>query len=302
MLGVVNLDKPVGPTSHDMVGLMRRLSGTRRIGHAGTLDPLASGVLPILVGAATRFSEELTGGPKRYEAVIRLGWRSETDDAQGPLVRGAALPTDAEAESALRAFVGTFEQRPPAFSARKVGGQTAYRAARGGAPLELAARTVTVESVKVLEVDRRVDHLDLRVDLRCGPGTYVRSIARDLGEKLASGGYLAELRRTEAAGLRVEDALTPGRLEELASSGELSSALIPIGDLLPLPRLQLSSDDAARFRHGSTVAVGAGASAGRYVVVTDGELLGVGRIERERLQPEKVLAEPMAAQAETAAR
>jgi tRNA pseudouridine55 synthase len=302
MLGIVNLDKPVGPTSHDMVGLMRRLTGTRRIGHAGTLDPLASGVLPILVGAATRFSEELTGGAKRYEAVIRLGWRSETDDAQGPLARGGALPTDTEAESALRAFVGTFEQRPPAFSARKVGGQTAYRAARGGSPLELAARAVTVESLELLEVDCGEDHLDLRVDLRCGPGTYVRSIARDLGERLASGGYLAALRRTEAAGLRAEDALTPERLEGLAARGALASALIPIGDLLPLPRLDLASEDAARFRNGSTVAVRAEIAAGRSAVFTDGELLGVGRVERERLQPEKVLAEPMAAQAGTAAR
>jgi tRNA pseudouridine55 synthase len=258
-------------------------------------------VLPILLGTATRFSEELTGGAKRYEAVIRLGWRSETDDAQGPLARGGALPTPTEAESALRTFVGTFEQRPPAFSARKVGGQAAYRAARGGAPLELAARTVTVESLELLEVDRGEGHLDLRVDLRCGPGTYVRSIARDLGERLASGGYLAALRRTEAAGLRVEDALAPDRLEELATRGALASALISIGDLLPLPRLQLSSADAARFRNGSTVAVEGGLDAGRYAVFTNGELLGVGRVEHERLRPEKVLAEPMADKAEVAA-
>ena len=133
MLGVVNLDKPVGPTSHDMVGLMRRLTGTRRIGHAGTLDPLASGVLPILVGPATRFSEELTGGRKRYEAVIRLGARSATDDAEGPIEpTGAAMPSDDAVRDALAGFVGTFEQRPPTFSARKHGGRTAHRAARAG--------------------------------------------------------------------------------------------------------------------------------------------------------------------------
>ena len=121
MLGVVNLDKPVGPTSHDMVGLMRRLTGTRRIGHAGTLDPLASGVLPILVGAATRFSEELTGGRKRYDAVIRLGQTSATDDAEGPIVAvDAPLPSEEAITDALAGFVGTFDQRPPAFSARKV--------------------------------------------------------------------------------------------------------------------------------------------------------------------------------------
>src|SRR5687768_6644669 len=129
MLGVVNLDKPVGPTSHDMVGLLRRLTGTRRIGHAGTLDPLASGVLPILVGPATRFSEELTGGRKRYEAVIRLGERSATDDAEGPITTvEVGVPDDATIATALESFVGTFEQRPPAFSARKQAGRTAYRA------------------------------------------------------------------------------------------------------------------------------------------------------------------------------
>src|SRR5688500_18760476 len=133
MLGVVNLDKPVGPTSHDMVGLLRRLTGTRRIGHAGTLDPLASGVLPILVGPATRFSEELTGGRKRYEAVIRLGARRATADAAGPIEPSdAAMPSDDAARDALAGFVGTFEQRPPIFSARKHGGRIAHRAARAG--------------------------------------------------------------------------------------------------------------------------------------------------------------------------
>ena len=142
MLGVVNLDKPVGPTSHDMVDLVRRLSGMRRIGHAGTLDPLASGVLPILVGAATRFSDDLTGGPKRYEAVIRLGIRSATDDAQGPLEAVGAPPDPATAAEALSTFVGTFEQRPPAFSARKTDGVVAHRAARAGRPVESPARSL----------------------------------------------------------------------------------------------------------------------------------------------------------------
>ena len=202
MLGVVNLDKPVGPTSHDMVGLMRRLTGTRRIGHAGTLDPLASGVLPILVGAATRFSEELTGGRKRYDAVIRLGQTSATDDAEGPIVAvDAPLPSGGAITDALAGFVGTFEQRPPAFSARKVAGRTAYRAARAGEPIDLPPRTVTVDSIELLETSPGEGWLDVRIDLRCAPGTYVRSIARDLGERLGTGAHLHALRRTEAAGL-----------------------------------------------------------------------------------------------------
>jgi len=289
MLGVVNLDKPVGPTSHDMVGLLRRLTGTRRIGHAGTLDPLASGVLPILVGAATRFSEELTGGRKRYEAVVRLGARSATDDAEGPIeVAGRPLPSVEAIREAIPSFVGTFEQRPPAFSARKAGGQTAYRAARSGTPIEVPPRTVTVEAIDLLGIVARDGTLDVSVDVRCGAGTYIRSIARDLGEALGCGGYLASLRRTEAAGLRVADAVDPSRLEALAAEGRLGVAVMPVGALLPLPRVDLDHDAAQAFRHGSARPHDA-ASSGRVAVFADGELLGVGSLADGVLQPDKVV-------------
>ena len=238
MLGVVNLDKPVGPTSHDMVGLLRRLTGTRRIGHAGTLDPLASGVLPILVGAATRFSEELTGGRKRYDATIRLGARSATDDAEGPVEpTGAPLPSEDAVVRALQAFVGTFDQRPPSFSARKVGGRTAHRAARAGDPIDVPPRSVTIERIDLLGLVGGDGWLDVQIDVRCGAGTYIRSIARDVGERLETGGYLAALRRTEAAGLSAQDAIRPEELEALAADGRLADAVRPVGDLLPLTRV-----------------------------------------------------------------
>jgi tRNA pseudouridine55 synthase len=290
MLGVVNLDKPVGPTSHDMVGLMRRLTRTRRIGHAGTLDPLASGVLPILVGAATRFSEELTGGRKRYDAVIRLGRTSETDDSEGPIsVIDAPIPSQAAVADALAAFVGTFDQRPPAFSARKLGGRTAHRAARAGEPIALPPRTVTVDAIDLLDVSAGDGWLDVRIDLRCGPGTYVRSIARDLGERLGTGGHLHALRRTEAAGLRVDDGITPQRLEALAGDGRLDEALRPVGELLPLPAVSLGSDAAWRFVHGSAQSLDDG-SPGRVKVLDEaGQLLGVGSLVGGELRPEKVI-------------
>jgi tRNA pseudouridine55 synthase len=292
MLGVVNLDKPVGPTSHDMVALLRRLTGDRRIGHAGTLDPLASGVLPILVGAATRFSEELTGGRKRYTAAIRLGATSETDDAEGPIVAVAApLPEEATIRRELSEFVGSFDQMPPAFSARKIGGRTAHRAARSGEPLELAARRVTVDGIEVLEIVTLADGVEVRIDLRCGPGTYVRSIARDLGGRLGCGGYLSALRRTEAAGLLVQDALTPQRLEELRATGRLAEALLPVESLLPLPHLRLSEPDAERFRHGSRVEVTDALSGGRLAIFDSSNvLLGIGTLSGGQLQPEKVIA------------
>jgi tRNA pseudouridine55 synthase len=291
MLGVVNLDKPVGPTSHDMVNLLRRLTGTRRIGHAGTLDPLASGVLPILVGAATRFSEELTGGRKRYEAVIRLGERSATDDAQGPIEpTGAPLPSDEAIAAAIAALVGTFEQRPPTFSARKLGGRTAHRSARAGAPIEVPARVVTVDSADLLSIERAEATADVRIDLRCGPGTYVRSIARDVGEALGCGGHLHALRRTEAAGLRVGDGITPPDLERLAAEGRLAEAILAVDRLLPLPSLALASEAAWRFVHGSAQPVEMADKAARVKVFDpDQRLLGVGSLVGGELRPEKVL-------------
>lgn len=296
MLGVVNLDKPVGPTSHDMVGLLRRLTGSRRIGHAGTLDPLASGVLPILVGGATRFSEELTGGSKRYDAIIRLGASSATDDGEGPILPGEVpIPDDEAITATLATFVGSFDQRPPTFSARKQGGRIAHRAARSGEALVLAARRVTVHALDLRSIARQDATADVAVDLRCGPGTYVRSIARDLGQALGCGGYLLALRRTEAAGLHVEEALSPEQLEGLRDVGRLAEAVLPVADLLPLPRLHLTDDDAARFRNGSRIALAgvtdAGDADGRRVVLDSAnQLLGVGSVMAGQLQPEKVLA------------
>lgn len=293
MLGVVNLDKPVGPTSHDMVGMMRRLTGTRRIGHAGTLDPLASGVLPILVGAATRFSAELSGGAKRYDATIRLGARSATDDAQGPIEPMLGpLPGVSAVSAALAGLVGLTEQRPPVFSARKVGGRRAHRAARAGEPLDLPPRTITIHALDLLSYTLVDDGADVRVDLRCGAGTYVRALARDLGEALGCGGYLSALRRTEAGGLTVESAFTPERLEALAEADRLDDALLAVGDLLPLPKLTLDHDHARAFRHGLARRVeGPARDDGRAAVFEGAELIGIGLVHANVLQPERVVSE-----------
>lgn len=288
MIGVVNLDKPVGPTSHDMVALLRRITGTRRIGHAGTLDPLASGVLPILIGAATRFSQELTGGEKAYLAVIRLGQRSATDDAEGPLTEGGPLPTEAAVQAELAKMVGTQLQQPPRFSARKLDGQRAHRAARAGRPLEVAPRLVSVNAIEVLRVDHRSGLLDVEVAISCGPGTYIRSIARDLGERVGSGGHLALLRRTRAAGLDVATAVTPERLSELAAGDRFSEALLPIGPLLGLPELALAGEDLVRFVHGQGVRV-PGSASGRHAVFDRAELVGLGTLDGGVLQPDKVI-------------
>jgi len=291
MLGVVNLDKPVGPTSHDMVALMRRLTGIRRVGHAGTLDPLASGVLPILLGHATRFSDELSGGSKRYDATVRLGATSLTDDGEGPIApTGVPPPSRDELERAIGALCGTYAQRPPAFSARKQGGRTAYRAARAGEPLDIAPRTITVHSVVLRDLTTAGDCLDATLEVHCHAGTYIRAIARDLGERLGCGAYLSSLRRTEAAGLRVDAAHAPRELEELAGRGELSAAIQPVADLLRLPVVELPVDAGARFRNGASVPAH-GDAAGRTAVLAGGTLLGIGVVADGVLRPVKVIPE-----------
>ena len=285
MLGVVNLDKPVGPTSHDMVDLVRKLTGMRRIGHAGTLDPLASGVLPILVGAATRFSDDLTGGSKRYEAVIRLGIRSATDDSQGPLEVVGPPPEMSTVGAAIGSFVGTFEQRPPAFSARKTGGVVAHKAARAGNPVEAPPRTVTVEAIDILGSERGDHWLDLRCDIRCGAGTYIRSIARPRRSARLRGPLLHALRlnrgsRTARRGRDCARAargaggggpVGPGRSSRSGHSCGCRAA----------PRCR----GGGRFVHGSAVETGAAGRGSTRGSSADGALIGIGILHDGLLEP-----------------
>ena len=190
---------------------------------------------------------------------------------------------------ALAGFVGTFEQRPPAFSARKVAGRTAYRAARAGEPIDLPPRTVTVDSIEVLEISPGEGWLDVRIDLRCAPGTYVRSIARDLGERLGTGAHLHALRRTEAAGLLVAGRAHARSARGAGGRGSLAEAVRPVGELLPLPAVSLDSDGAWRFVHGAAQPATM-AHRGRVKVLdAAGELIGVGSLAAGELRPEKVV-------------
>ena len=213
--GVINLDKPAGLSSARAVDRVKRIlpRGTK-IGHAGTLDPFATGVLLLLVGKATKACERLMDQPKQYEATVKLGATTPTDDPESPeqLVRPDAQLPPEQVRSVLATFVGPIQQKPPAFSAMKVGGKRAYDLARGGAPPELTARTVQVYGIEIL--DYAWPLLRLRMD--CGRGTYIRSIARDLGAALGVGGYLAQLRRTRVGDFTVERAVS---LDELLAGG-----------------------------------------------------------------------------------
>lgn len=285
--GVLPIDKPVGPTSHDMVARARRALGIRRVGHTGTLDPFASGLLLLCLGRSTRLAEYLTGLPKTYAATLRLGVATDTDDRLGAEIAVTDAWRELEPaaiEAALHARRGRQLQLPPDYSARKVGGERAYRLARAGTTPALEPSEIDVYALDVT----RIAPPEVDFTVRCSAGTYIRSIARDVGERLETGGYLAALRRTEAAGLSAQDAIRPEELEALAADGRLADAVRPVGDLLPLPRVELAGDAAWRFTHGSSQPLDAGAS-GRAAVFHADRLLGIGTIRDGMLQPEKVL-------------
>ncbi len=238
------VDKPEGPTSHDIVDRVRRALGVRRVGHTGTLDPFATGVLPVCVGRATRLARFLAEGEKVYEATVRLGFATTTDDRTGeplgePLTVGVS---PAEVEEACRRFVGDIRQVPPAFSAKHVDGRRLYELAREGVFAPRPALPVTIAAIAV----RSLRGNELALTVRCSPGTYIRALARDLGEALGCGGHLAALRRTSSSGFGLEGAL-PGD----ALGPEVRAALRPMGDCLAnLPAVRVTAEGALALRHG----------------------------------------------------
>jgi tRNA pseudouridine55 synthase len=289
--GLVVVDKPGGMTSHDVVARIRRLAGTRRVGHAGTLDPMATGVLVVGVEKATRLLGYLTLAEKEYLATIRLGQSTTTDDAEGEPTGGAsAAGVSAEALArAVAALTGPIMQVPPAVSAVKVAGQRAYRLTRAGAAPELTARPVTVYEFTVTAVRPAGDLLDLDSRLRCSSGTYIRALARDLGSALGTGGHLVSLRRTRVGGYRAEDART---LEQLAERFEV----VPLARAAQaeFPRRDLSADEARRLAHGGRLApAGSGGAVPgpTAAYAPDGTLVALLTEESGQARPLVVFAE-----------
>jgi len=241
--GVLVVDKPAGPTSHDVVDRVRRVLGTRRVGHTGTLDPFATGVLPVCVGRATRLARFLAGGEKEYQATVRLGFATTTDDLTGePLTD--RRPVDVGAEqlaAALAALVGSYDQVPPTFSARHAAGRRLYELARRGEAVPRPATPVTVHSVQLRS--RQGDTVEIAV--RCSPGTYVRALARDLGESLGTGAHLAALRRTRSGAFDLSQAV-PG--DDLSGAPE---KLLPLSALLlEWPAARVGAEGRLRVRNG----------------------------------------------------
>jgi tRNA pseudouridine55 synthase len=239
MDGLLLVDKPVGPTSHEVVARMRRALGERRIGHTGTLDPAAAGLLPLVLGRATRLARFLTAGDKTYEAELRLGVSTDSGDAHGQPVGGAhagPLPSRDEIAHALDRFRGTYLQQPPAFSAKKIGGQRSYRLARrarlepesiAGGALRPAAATVTVGSLELVAYAAP----DLKLVVSCSAGFYVRSLAHDLGQRLGTGAHLTALRRTRAGIFALEQAIELAAAER--DPARALAAVIPMPQMMP---------------------------------------------------------------------
>lgn len=317
--GILVLAKPPGPTSHDMVSLVRRISATRRVGHGGTLDPFASGVLPLFLGRATRVVEYHLGDAKAYRATVCFGASSTTDDLEGELtpVPGPA-PDRATVEAALGAFRGPIEQTPPAYSAIKVAGRRAYAIARAGGTVELRPRTVTIERLDLVAWDDSDPARPVAiVEVDCSAGTYVRAIARDLGAAIGNAAYLGALVRTSSGPFRLEDAVSLDELRQAVdgdraagdetagddAEGErapavppgLAACLLPVdAGLEGLPAVTLVAADLPRVARGQAVRTTSASPSGEGPVrLFDeaGRLVAIGRWHGGTLLPDKVLVD-----------
>jgi tRNA pseudouridine55 synthase len=251
--GLLVIDKPAGMTSHDVVARVRRLTGESRVGHAGTLDPAATGVLPVCVGQATRLVEYLSDADKCYLTEVVLGVQTDTDDLEGAIVRAAPVPplTDADLERLLGGFRGPIEQTPPAYAAIKVGGQRLYDLARAGREVAIPVRAVTIHRLALLAW--RPPALTLLVE--CSKGTYIRSLARDIGAAAGCGGYVQALRRVRAGPFCLADSLTLDALAALDLPAAWPEIALPLDAFLrDWPSVHLDEAAARAFRHGNPVA------------------------------------------------
>jgi tRNA pseudouridine55 synthase len=284
--GVVVVDKPEGLTSHDVVNRMRRLANTRKVGHLGTLDPMATGVLPLVLGRATRLAQFFSSGEKTYDALLQFGWSTDTYDREGSPTSQPVAPrfTRAELEAVLDRFRGNILQTPPPFSAKKIAGTPAYRLARKHIAVELEPVEVRILALDLAEFDGAT----ARICVRCSAGTYVRGIAHDVGRELGCGAFLASLRRTVSGEFTDGQARTLEALEALTQGGALDQALIPCARVLPdIPNAMVDALTAGQIRQGKDFRLSpfSDRAAARYVkaVSPEGDLIAIGEVRLPNL-------------------
>ena len=287
MDGVIVLNKPWGKTSHDMVSLIRRLYGTRRVGHTGTLDPAATGVLPICIGKATKAAELLTAADKAYRAQLVLGMITDTQDAEGEiLAEQPVFCTEAEIQKAVQEFVGTIQQIPPMYSAIKKDGKKLYELARAGIAVEREPRQVTISRIDVEEIDLSKGTVNLHVE--CTKGTYIRTLCEDIGLRLGCGAYMNKLERTKSGRFSLTDSLTCDELAAMDAAGR-QAALIPVDQLfLNFPEIRLNGGQTEKVRNGARIPYPDLETGAQYRIYgSGGEFLAVSRYDGERLCLEK---------------
>ena len=305
--GILVVSKPAGPTSHDIIDTVRRLTGVRRVGHGGTLDPFAMGVLPVFIGRATRMVDYHRGDTKRYRASVVFGASSTTDDIDGEMTPGeAAVPERAAVEAALAGYRGQIEQVPPDHSAVHVGGKRAYELARGGEKPEIAARTVTIHSLDLTGWDTADAEKPMaELDVHCSAGTYIRSLARDLGQQLGCGAYLGALTRTASGPFAIESAHSLEHVRTELAAGNLGSLLLsPDAGLDHIPMVRIPDADREAIARGQIIRVrGTISGAVDPAVVLEqadvvrvlderGSLAAMAHVTKGRLYPDKVFITP----------
>ncbi|MEL7643641.1 MAG: tRNA pseudouridine(55) synthase TruB [bacterium] len=286
--GVLVVDKPVGLTSHDVVQIIRNGTNIRRAGHTGTLDPRASGVLVVLLGPAVRLSEYVSASDKRYQAVLRLGTRTDTYDAEGTVLESSPVNiTEEQFKESLAKFVGEIEQVPPPYSAIKVQGRRSYDLARSGEEVELAPRKINVYNLELLEWASP----EAVIDVYCSSGTYVRSLAHDVGEDLGCGAHLIGLRRTKSGRFSLRDAVPLSKLRDAFDKGNWYQYLIPAAEALSeWPAVELTSQEVDAIRHGNRIPADASIGNQARGVSEQGELVALMELvaESSEWKPKKV--------------
>ncbi len=276
--GMLNVYKEPGYTSHDVVAKLRGILGQQKIGHTGTLDPAASGVLPVCLGAATRAADMLAEADKEYTAALRLGVTTDTQDMTGQILSEKPVTvSEDDVRTAILHFTGTYAQVPPMYSALKVNGQKLYDLARQGKEVERAPRTVTISEARILSVDLPL----VRFHVTCSKGTYIRTLCADIGEYLGCGGAMETLERTRVGMFTKEESLTLAKVQELVQAGDLPAHLQPIEDLFPTyPKVKVTPEVTGRLQNGNTIPCEMSALAdGTFVRMydADGEFYGIYR-------------------------
>jgi tRNA pseudouridine55 synthase len=301
--GILVIDKPADWTSHDVVARMRRILGTRRIGHTGTLDPFATGVLVICINRATRLVRFLVGDEKEYRATMRLGYPTDTGDLTGNMlspIADARHITAGMVKEALSHFRGRIKQTPPMYSAKKIGGAKLYEMARRGLEIEREPVEVEIKELELREINEIFSPAsggltkDCSIHVVCSSGTYVRTLAEDIGSRLGVGAHLVELRRTRAGSFDISRSLTLEQLARFADAGQIESVLIPMVDALPLEALQLDEEERRAIGHGRSIRRRGAWLNGSYAMLCDQErqlvAIAAFNAEKQSWEPQIVLS------------